>query len=133
MAPLNAALARTPESLRSDAQAGSAQAQFALALAYRYGLNTPPDPVESATWRDRAFASRGYTQVTSYTAAFNGQPSRVNLINVPRYELTPAMAEPAEACAAALAAALPSPAESAACGGQGNFLDFSDRWRRARR
>lgn len=132
---LDLALLAPPAALRARAEGGEAPAQAAYALALRFGLNSAPiDPAAADGWRARAGAARGYTQVTSYTAAFRGQPSRVSLINVPRFDIAPGELAAADRCAAALSlrpdARTGAPAD--ACGGADMTRRLRALWRHAR-
>ena len=84
LAPLDQALSGDLSRLTVAAEGGDAQAQLALAIVSAYGLHgQPADRRQAATWRSRALAQRRVMPITQYTAAFNGQPSRVNIIHVP--------------------------------------------------
>ena len=101
LAPLDRALASKPAELAAAAASGDGEAQFGLALIWEHGLHGySVDMNKAAEWRARALANRRFMPITQYTAAFNGQPSRVNIINVPTYDLTPAEAMTADACIA---------------------------------
>ena len=103
LAPLYLALSQSPEVLRARAEAGEAEAQLALSLVYTLERRHAPDAVSAAAmWRGRALAQRRFTPITQYTAAFNGQPSRVNIINVPVPVITTAQAAAIDACVEAL-------------------------------
>ena len=84
LAPLDIALMEQPEVVRQKAEAGDAVAQLAYAIVLDQGLHdTPSDHAGAMKWRARALQQRRMTPITQYTAAFNGQPSRVNIINMP--------------------------------------------------
>lgn len=101
LAPLDRALTSRPGELEAAANSGDAEAQFGLSLVLGYGLyGYPMDINKAGEWRARALANRRFIPVTQYTAAFNGQPSRINIINVPTYDLTQAEAIAADACIA---------------------------------
>lgn len=87
--PVRLATTVEPDQLRARAEQGDAQAQQALSLVLTYRLNGSAfDPSAAAVWRTLSLRPRGTMPITQYTAAFNGQPSRVNLIHVPRYDVT---------------------------------------------
>lgn len=84
LVPLDQALAGDLSQLTSAAEGGDPQAQLAMSIVAAHGLRgRPADPRQAATWRSQALAQRRVTPITQYTAAFNGQPSRVNIIHVP--------------------------------------------------
>ena len=83
---------------------GDARAQYALGSIYAHGLNGAPAlPVLAEALRVQALGARGVTPITQYTPAFNGAPSHVNLIYVPRHDLDQARAAAVDLCLAALA------------------------------
>lgn len=101
LAPLDRALTSKPADLEAAAASGDAVAQFGLSLAWGHGLHGfPVDQNKAAEWRLKALANRRFVPVTQYTAAFNGQPSRVNIINIPTYDLTQAETMAVDACIA---------------------------------
>lgn len=101
LAPLDRALTSKPAEIEAAAASGDGEAQFGLSLVWAHGLHGYPlDMNKAAEWRAKALSNRRFMQITQYTAAFNGQPSRVNIINVPIYDLTPAEAMAADACIA---------------------------------
>lgn len=101
LAPLDRALTSKPAELKAAATSGDAEAQFGLSLAWGHGLHGfSVDQSKAAEWRAKALANRRFMPVTQYTAAFNGQPSRVNIINVPTYDVTLAEATAVDACIA---------------------------------
>lgn len=104
LAPLDRALTSKPAELEAAATSGDGEAQFGLSLVWAHGLyGYPVDPNKAAEWRAKALANRRFIPITQYTAAFNGQPSRVNIINVPTYDLTLAETMAVDACIAWLA------------------------------
>lgn len=114
LVPLDRALTAKPSELESAAASGNGEAQFSLSLVLAYGLNgRAPDRVAADGWRRRAIASRRFVPITQYTAAFNGQPSRVNIINVPTYDVSPAQITATDACVALLGG---RPSPIGACG-----------------
>lgn len=114
LAPLDQALVEAPEGLERRATAGDAKAQLSLSLVLAYGLNgQAQDRAAADDWRRRAIASRRFIPITQYTAAFNGQTSRVNVINVPTYDVSPAQVAATDACAAWLSG---RPSPLGACG-----------------
>lgn len=114
LAPLDRALTTSPAELEGAAASGDAEAQFSLSLVLSYGLHGHPTDQHKATdWRARALANRRFMPITQYTAAFNGQPSRVNIINVPTYDVSPAETMAVDACIAWLTGRI---ASDGACG-----------------
>lgn len=67
--------------------------------------------------------------VTQYTAAFNGQPSRVNMIYLPRYEVTAQTDQLLARCAAGLEAG----DTGVVCGDAATTEDLRALWEQARR
>ena len=101
LAPLDRALTSKPAELEAAAASGDGEAQFGMSLVWGYGLHGYSlDMNKAAEWRAKALSNRRFMPITQYTAAFNGQPSRFNIINVPIYDLTPAEAIAADACIA---------------------------------
>lgn len=81
--PLDRALTARPADIESAARDGDVTAQVALAVLHGWGIRGyRVDPRAAEEWRERALAARHTMPITQYTAAFNGQPSRVNIINV---------------------------------------------------
>ena len=118
LAPLDRALASKPAELEAAAISGDGEAQFGLSLVWEHGLHGfPVDMNKAAEWRAKALANRRFMPITQYTAGFNGQPSRVNIINVPTYDVTPAEAMTADACIAWLSGTTTA---DDACGGGPN-------------
>ncbi|MNY26433.1 hypothetical protein D3C86_1602830 [compost metagenome] len=68
--------------------------------------------------------------IIQYTAAFNGQPLRVNIINVPTYDLTLAEATAADVCIAWLIGRLSS---AEACGEEADAVRRQSLWAAASR
>lgn len=80
-----------------------AQSQYALGSAYEHGLNGAPEfPLLAEHFHARALAPRGVTPITQYTPAFNGAPSRVNIVYIPRHDLDQARAAAVDMCFNAL-------------------------------
>ena len=97
--PLDMALENSPETLVIQARTGDGKAQLAMAIVTKHGLNGSAKDVRGAAdWMAQAVANRRTTPITQYTSAFNGQPSRVNLIYVPVPALPPAQFEAVERC-----------------------------------
>lgn len=91
LAPLEMALTGTPDQLAGQAATGDPTAQIAYALVLEHGFHgVTPSWADAARLRDLAMAPRGTTPITQYTAAFDGRPSRVNLIYVPAGGISPA-------------------------------------------
>lgn len=132
--PLELALTVDLADLQRQAGGGSAQDQLALALIYSEGLRGQVvDPDLAASLASRALAQRGSTQVTTYTPAFGGQPSRVGLVQTPRYDLTEYDLMVVQHCIRALRADVPAPAAAPLCGGPAEYAKLSHMWRSARR
>ena len=84
--------------------AADAREQYALGSAYDHGLNgLPVFPVMAEYLHARALAARGVMPITQYTPAFNGAPSRVNIVYIPRHDLDQARAAAVDMCFATLA------------------------------
>ncbi len=131
LAPLDRALASKPAELEAAATAGDGEAEFGLSLVWENGLHGYPVDINKADeWRARALANRRFVPITQYMAAFNGQPSRVNIINVPTYDLTPAEAMMADACIAWLTGRT---AAAEACGEEPDAVRRRDLWNAASR
>ncbi|MNH53290.1 hypothetical protein D3C87_1567830 [compost metagenome] len=131
LAPLDRALASKSAELEAAAASGDGEAQFGLSLVWEHGLHGyPVDMNKAAEWRARALANRRSMPITQYTAAFNGQPSRVNIINVPTYDLTPAEAMTADACIAWLTGRR---AGAEACGEEADAARRRNLWNAASR
>lgn len=128
--PVYLATTTAPAQLRALADHDDARAQQALSLVLAYDLNGGGlDPAASADWRMRSMRARGNTPVTQYTAAFNGQPSRVNIIYVPRYDITAQHDQFIARCAEGLAAGDPLPV----CGDAATTASLRPLWAQARR
>lgn len=97
--PLDMALEQSPTDLAARAKAGDGQAQLAMSIVSRHGLNgSEQDSVGAADWMSQATSNRRILPITQYTAAFNGQPSRVNLIHVPVAAVSSAQIQAVERC-----------------------------------
>nr|WP_314524879.1 hypothetical protein [uncultured Brevundimonas sp.] len=84
LAPLDMALSDSPDTIEVRANGGDGQAQLAMSIVSMYGLHgRTPDILAAGRWRAQALANRRFMPISQYTAAFNGSPSRVNIINVP--------------------------------------------------
>lgn len=126
---LAAALTDPLEDLRSQADAGQARAQYAMAVLHVYGTRgVARDPDQAAALRRKALAARGYTPITTYIAGLRGKPGRVAIINTPRYELNAGQALRADQCAAALARGDESQAAVDACAGPEAFARLKILW-----
>lgn len=131
--PLAAALSGPVEDLRSQAGAGQARAQYAMAVLHAYGARgVALDPDQAAMLRRKALAARGYTPITTYIAGLRGRPGRVAIINTPRYELNAVQVLRADQCMAALARGDGSPAAIEACAGGEEFARLRALWTRAK-
>ncbi|MDY6922447.1 MAG: hypothetical protein SWI22_00625 [Pseudomonadota bacterium] len=105
LAPLEAALTPEPEDSAQRASDGDPGAQLTYAIILEHGLHGVEANVGAARhYRREAMASRGSTPVTQYTAAFDGQPSRINLIHVPVGGVGPAQLSAIDRCLADLKA-----------------------------
>jgi len=117
LAPLDRTLSSKPVELEAAAASGDGEAQFGLSLVWWHGLHGyPTNQSKAAEWRAKALANRRFMPITQYTAAFNGQPSRVNIINVPTYDVSLAEATAVDACIAWLSGV--TTADDACGGGQ---------------
>jgi hypothetical protein len=129
LAPLDLALRETPQALEPKATRGDGEAQLALVVVETSGLyGRRPDPVAANHWLALAQANRRFMPITQYTAAFNGQPSRVNIVNVPVQAVTPGQVEAIKACASLLTG-LAAPSDS--CGSEEELAARRTAWRRA--
>lgn len=80
--PLDLALSGSVAEIGARAETGEAEAQLALSIIFLNGLHGEPvQPQAGQVWRTRAAGQTRVMPITQYTAAFNGQPSRVNIIN----------------------------------------------------
>jgi len=103
LAPLDMALSEASVVLEGRAAGGDGQAQMAMAIVSAYGLHgRAPDILAAGRWRGQALANRRFMPITQYTAAFNGSPSRVNIINVPVHTLSAAQWQAVDRCLAIL-------------------------------
>lgn len=88
LAPIDQALSGDLQRLASEAEVGDPRAQLAMSIVAAHGLHgRPADLSQAAIWRGRALAHRRMMPITQYTAAFDGQASRVNVIHVPVSEI----------------------------------------------
>lgn len=76
-------------------------------------------------------AQRGVTPVTQYVPAFKGAPSRVHIINLPRYGMTALQAAVLDRCVAALASG-PHSAGGGPCGDAASTSRLQALWSAAR-
>ena len=136
--PLEMALTVPAGMLRLQAEAGDAQAQLALSVAGRYGLNGETfDEAQAGRWARQAGRPRGFTPITQYIAGYKGHPSRVITTSIPRYDVSPLQVSIVHRCAALLArppaaSELRKELEGGACGGEGRFQRLSVLWAQAR-
>lgn len=127
--PIELALTQDLATLESRAGKGVAQDQLALALIYAHGLKGKrADREVAASWTARAVAQRGSTPLTMYTPAYDGKPSRVSLIFVPRYTLREFDVAVVERCVRALETSDPSTAAAMACGGPAEHDELRRLW-----
>ena len=104
LAPLDLALSEAPDALEAQAHSGDGQAQLAMVIVSTYGLaGRRPDAAAASRWRQQARSNRRYMPITQYTAAFNGSPSRVNIINIPVQAISDAQWQAVGRCVAVLA------------------------------
>lgn len=130
LAPLDMALSEAPDALEGRATSGDGQAQMAMAIVSAYGLHgRAPDILAAGRWREQAQANRRFMPITQYTAAFNGSPSRVNIINVPVQTISAAQWQAVDRCVAVLAGDAPS--DQNACGDAGETRHRQAAWRRS--
>jgi len=127
--PIELAATQSASSLQMRAEQGDAQAQLALSIALSHGLNGVQSPDEGRIWRARSSQPRGYMPITQYTAAFNGQPSRINIINVPRYDVSSGQLAMIDSCIVYLES---RSRDSAVCGGPELALRLSTIWANAK-
>lgn len=100
LAPLDLALSVPIASIEADAEGGDVKAQVAMWLIRSHGLHGARlEPLDAELWRQRALSNRRVQPITQYTPAFNGQPSRVNIINVPMRLVSPSQLERIATCA----------------------------------
>lgn len=133
LVPLDMALSETPDAVETRANSGDGQAQLAMSIVTTYGLHgRTPDIIAAGRWRDQALANRRFMPITQYTAAFNGSPSRVNIINVPVQTISAAQWQAVNRCVVWLSG---DPAvTSAACGeaaeAERRKAAWAETWRR---
>jgi hypothetical protein len=131
LAPLDRALTSKPAELEAAATSGDAEAQFGLSLAWAHGLHGfSVDQNKATEWRLKALANRRFVPITQYTAAFDGQPSRVNIINVPAYDLTQSETTAVDACIAWLSGRASA---TEACGEESDAARRRSLWAAAQR
>lgn len=115
--------------LRAAADEGDALAELGLAIVLQNGLHgVEIDREAAAGWRMRAVTSRGSMPITQYTAAFKGQPSRVNVVYVPRYDVHPVQLRAVDACVAVLN----GESMERACGSEAQTASMVTAWRAAK-
>ena len=136
--PLAIALLTPRAAVQARAETGEAEAQLALAIIYRYGLNAAPiDPREAARWVGKAGGPRGFIPVTQYIAGYKGRPGRVITTSIPRYDVSAMQVAVLNRCTALLSAP-PASVEAThqlaegVCGGPANYARLSALWARAR-
>jgi len=104
IAPVRSAASTDPVELERMALAGEPHAQLALSIVLAHGLSgRATDTIGAEHWRRRALSAATTVPITQYTAAFNGQPSRVNIINVRQAAIMPAQLAAIDRCVALLA------------------------------
>lgn len=132
LAPLDMALSEAPDALEARANSGDGQAQLAMSIVSMYGLHgRTPDIVSAGRWRDQALANRRFMPIAQYTAAFNGSPSRVNIINVPVQTISAAQWQAVNRCSALLSGLVVD--DLTACGGADETRRRQADWRLALR
>lgn len=130
LAPLDLALSEAPDAMEARAKSGDGQAQLAMSIVSMYGLHgRTPDIVSAGRWRDQALANRRFMPITQYTAAFNGSPSRVNIINVPVQTISAAQWQAVNRCSALLSGLVVD--DLTACGGADETRRRQADWRLA--
>lgn len=131
LAPLDMALSEAPDALEGRATGGDGQAQMAMAIVSAYGLHgRAPDILAAGRWREQAQANRRFMPITQYTAAFNGAPSRVNIINVPVQTISAAQWQAVDRCLAILSGEVVG--DEDACGDAGESRRRQAAWRLSR-
>lgn len=132
LAPLEAALTASPDTLEASARRGSAVAQYGLSLALQHGLNgRARDSHAASAWRARAVASRGWNRTPIYVPGVNGRAGTVIFANVPRYDLPPGQARGLDRCVQYLQAPLPPGllrAAERACGEKASLQRLRTLW-----
>lgn len=129
LAPLDRALADRPSEIERSAGAGDVEAQLAMAILNGRGIRGYRiDELRAADWRQRALAARHTIPITQYTAAFNGQPSRVNIINLQVSAVTPGQLNAIDSCLDLLAGRRETVAN--ACGSPEATLRRRSAWAR---
>jgi len=127
LAPLDLALSEPPDAIETRAIGGDGEAQLAMSIVSMYGLHgRTPDILAAGRWRDQAQANRRFMPITQYTAAFNGSPSRVNIINVPVQTISPAQWAAVERCLVLLAGG--PGGDPLACGAPNEAHDRAANW-----
>jgi len=128
LAPLDMALSEAPDALEARADSGDGQAQLAMSIVSMYGLHgRTPDIPAAGRWRDQALANRRFMPITQYTAAFNGSPSRVNIINVPVQTISAAQWQAVNRCLSLLSGV--GVADAASCGDADETRRRQAEWR----
>ncbi|WP_295184582.1 hypothetical protein [uncultured Brevundimonas sp.] len=121
-------MSEAPDAVESRANSGDGQAQLAMSIVSMYGLHgRTPDIVAAGRWRDQALANRRFMPITQYTAAFNGSPSRVNIINVPVQTISAAQWQAVNRCLALLSGL--AIGDITACGGADETRRRQADWR----
>ena len=132
-APLDVALTSLPESLRTAAQSGEAQAQFSYAIVLANGLNgVVPNGKDAQDWRTKAVAPRGTRASSIYVPGAKHQAGSVMMISVPVYDVSFEQQIAVDDCIAALKA----PADriqldqvaKGLCGGLENYQRLRAAW-----
>lgn len=128
LTPLDLALSEPPSAIQHRAETGDGFAAAAWSIVLEHGLNgVAVDPASAQRWRQRALAIRRVMPITQYTAAFRGQPSRVNVINVPVAVVSPRQFEMIDLCIVALRTETPV---APGCAFDGPDMRLA-RWRQA--
>ncbi len=128
LAPLDMALSEAPDAVEARANSGDGQAQLAMLIVSMYGLHgRTPDILAAGRWRDQALANRRFMPITQYTAAFNGSPSRVNIINVPVQTISAAQWQAVDRCSDFLSGV--EFGDAAACGDADDTRQRQAQWR----
>lgn len=132
LAPLDRALASDLPLLREQAEAGDAEAQLAMSIVAAHGLRgRVSDAGEASFWLRRALANRRIMPITQYTAAFNGNPSRVNIIHTPVAVIQPGQVAAIDRCIDVLRGGTGAPGACGATPGEAEARRVA--WSEARR
>ena len=128
---LEQALTQSPADLRQAADQGGAAAQLSYSIVLRYGLNGARRDAEAANaYQTRALASRGTTTTAIYVPT-GKHSGHTQLISIPRYDISGAIAKAADDCADTLKAQPKAETVTTQCGGAANYVRLADLWSKA--